>query len=200
MEKSDIYVFCWIAFLYGWMFLGKILVPPKYELHFGAVGFLLFIGGVVFVDQFLKWQAAGYAHLLAIIRPHNIRYDLFVKRRDSVEVAPNFYATKLELAVPIKHPFYDKISQLVILHRREWEDRIRYSHGKANFKGFLVEHPNSAIITLYETSNFDLDHLNPVPVFSLKEAPGDYYSTLHPSSLLETEELAPVIKEAVKSE
>ena len=200
MEKSDAYVLCWIAFLYGWMFLGKIVVAPEWELHFGAAGFGIFFAGVVFVDQFLKWQAAGFAHLLAIIRPHNKRYDLFVKRRDSVQINPNFYATKLELAIPIKHPFYDKVSHIIILHEREWEDRIRYSHGKANFKGFIVDHPNSAIVTLYETSSFDVDHLNPIPVFHLKEAPGDFYLPLEQVSRLEQTEEELALQEVEKAE
>jgi len=180
IDRSDIvflggFIFCQLI-----QFLGPYFIPPNWLLHvysLTVVGFLaVFFGS----QELLKWQAAEYAHLSAIIRPHNKIFHLFIKKRSSREVneEEGIYATSLELAVPIKHPFYDKVNQIVVIHEREWEDRIRYTHGKAYFKGYWVEHPNTAKVTLYETGCFDLDHLNPIPVFHLVEAPGDYYVPL----------------------
>lgn len=177
MEKSDLYGLIWIVLLFVWMNLITPLFPLEYRSFAGMAGMIVCISGMFVVDWMLRVQAATWTYIEAICRPSNQKLHLFIKDLETQEIEPGVYATKLNLSEKVKHNFYQVLEYVVIKHTLPWEDRMRFTPGKAMFKGYVVEHPKTAKIILYEPyeGSFDVDHLNPIPVFWLKEAPGDYY-------------------------
>ena len=177
MEKSDLYSFLWIIALFVWLNIIVPLFPSNIRNVAGIGGLVICLVGMIMVDEILKWQAASYTYVDAVCRPSNTRLHLFVKDLETQEIEPGVYATKLNLAQKVKHPFYQELEYLVIKHELTWEDRMHFTKGKAVYKGIVVDHPKTAKIILYEPyeGSFDVDHLSPIPVFWLKEAPGDYY-------------------------
>jgi len=129
------------------------------------------------MTEILKYQAASYTHLEAICRPSNTKLDFYITHMETVELETGECATRLTLGQKLKHPFYGELSpgaEVIIRHRLHWEDRLQYGSAKAWFKDQIIDHPKSAMITLYEPEISDMDHLTPIPVFWLKEAPLDY--------------------------
>ena len=141
------------------------------------MGMVVCSGGIFIVEWMLRVQAATWTYIEAICRPSNQKLHLFIKDLETQEIEPGVYATKLNLSEKVKHSFYQVLEYVVIKHTLPWEDRMRFTPGKAVYKGYVVEHPKTAKIVVYEptSGSFDVDHLNPIPVFWLKEAPGDYY-------------------------
>lgn len=146
---------------------------------------VLSIALIFVTDAFARVLAAEYIYIEAACRPSNQKLHLFVKDLETTENEDGINTTKLELGIPVKHKFYQVMRYLVIQHKFLWEKRMILTPAKANYHGYLVKHPKTAKITLYEQATSDIDHLNPIPTFLLKEAPGDYY--------LSTETLAPTV-------
>jgi len=134
---------------------------------------------MVVVNEMLKYKASEFTHLDCICRPSRARLHLFVTFYETRELRPGWYATALTLGEKVTHEFYGQIEkggQVVITHWGAWEERLIFGKGKALFKDQIVDHSKSAMIVLHEdTDTFDMDHLSPIPVFMLKDAPGDYY-------------------------
>jgi len=178
MDKSQVYDFLPVILIFSWMGLVVPFFPVQWRLPANYLGMGLCIGMMAMISELLKWQAASFTHLEATCRPSNIKLQLYVKEMETVEIEPGISATKLTLGEKVVHPFYGKLdpgTYIVVKHILRWEDRLQYSAGKAVFKDQIIDHPKSAKITLYEPEISDLDHLNPIPVFWLKEAPMDYY-------------------------
>jgi len=96
---------------FGGFFLPPDMIMPVYTLSF--VGFLgVFFGST----ELMKYHAAEYLCLKAIIRPHNIVVDLFLDLRGAFtsEVAYGIFDTFAPLAVPFKHPVYNKVNKITI--------------------------------------------------------------------------------------
>lgn len=177
MERSDLYSLIWIVVLFVWMNVITPFIPEGYRNVVGILGLVVCVVGMVTLDQFLKWTAASWTYIELVCRPSNVKLHLFVKDLETVEVEPNVYATQLILAEKIKHPFYQTLQYIVLKHKFPWEERMQFRPGKAVYKGYVVDHPKTARAVAYEPfeGSFDVDHLNPKPIFWLKEAPGDYY-------------------------
>jgi len=177
MEKSQIYDILPIFAMFAWMMIMPILVPRDFMLRhvLNTVGMVFSIMSMVVVNEALKWKAAEFTHIKATCRPSNIQLDIFFKELETIEIEPGTCATKLSLAEKMIHPFYGVLDQYIIIkHELKWEDRMTFEAGKAIFKGQIIDHAQSAKVVLYEPHNvFDMDHLNPVPVFWLREAPND---------------------------
>lgn len=177
MDKSQIYDFMPVIVIFTWMGIITPLFPVAYRLPANYLGMGLCISIMAMVSEWLKWKASEFTHIDAIIRPSNIKIDFYVKAMETIEIEPGVSATKLTLGEKAKHPFYGTLeagSFIVIKHVMRWEDRMQYGTAKAWFKEQIIDHPKSALVTLYEPEISDMDHLNPIPVFWLKEAPLDY--------------------------
>ena len=177
MDRSEIYNFLPIVALFAWMMIITPFFPMEYRRTAGMLGMVVCIVGMIMTEQVLKWTAASYTSIEAICRPSNRKLHLFVKNIETAEITPGVFATKLNLGEKVKHEFYQILEYIVVKHTLTFEDRFRFTPGKAMYKGYVVDHPKTAKIILYEPyeGSFDVDHLSPIPVFWLKEAPGDYY-------------------------
>jgi hypothetical protein len=177
VDKSQLYDFLPVVLIFTWMGVITPLFPAEYRLPANYLGMGLCIGMMAMISEFLKWKAAEFTHIDANVRPSNLKLDLYVKEMETAEITPGVCATKLTLGEKVVHPFYGKLaagSEIIIKHMMKWEDRMMYGSAKAWFKDQIIDHPKSAMVTLYETEISDMDHLEAIPVFWLKEAPLDY--------------------------
>ena len=177
MEKTDFIMFGTIILLYVYLIAIDAFIPQHKGIA-GILGLVVILGQLVLMDYYMIYKTAPFAYLRAICRPSNEKLHIYIKRIDTKQVTnPDGYASTIELAFPIKHPSFGKISKLVIRHRKPWEKRVIYSHGRAVFQGYTISHPNVAEIVLHEKAHgsFDVDRASPIPSFVLHEAPGDYY-------------------------
>jgi len=175
LDMGDIYDFAPIVAFFLWTFVFTPLLPEDQRRILGPLGMVIPIVFMILLEQSLKWMASEYTHILAICRPSNVQLDLFINFKQSLEIKPGLFSTKLTLGQQVKHPYWQILEYLVIKHWNTWEDRIEYTKRKVKFKGEWVTHNKSAVVTLYEETTSDIDHLNPVPTFLLTEAPKDVY-------------------------
>lgn len=183
MERSQIWQYIPIFVMFTWMMVTPFLFPHDWTLRYLAnmLGMVISISFLVVTNEMLKWKASEFTHYDCICRPSRNRLHLFITTLESVEIPqrPGFYATALTLGDKLEHSFYgtiEKGGQVVITHWGEWEKRMVLGKGKAIFKDQVVDHAKSCMIVLYEPPDtFDMDHLSPIPVFELAEAPGDFY-------------------------
>ena len=178
VERSEIYDFLPILVLILTMMLTP-QIPQDIRQIFQVVGIAGCFMAMFGVDAVMRVTAAKYPHIEMLCRPSGKKLRLFIKENgiSSKEIEPGVYATKIDLGVKVKHEFYHMLEYVVIKHRLRWEERVELTGGKAMFKGYLVDHPQTAKITVYEPflGSVDVDHLSPIPVFWLKEAPRDFY-------------------------
>jgi hypothetical protein len=174
-DMSEVYKILPIAVLMAWTFVIPQFLPETWRQPVGMIGMVVSILFMLVVEEILRLMAAEYPHILAICRPSNIQLDLFIEKKQSREIKPGLFSTKLTLGQRVKHPYWQILEYVVIKHWKAWEKRIEYTKRKVKFKGEMVTHPNSAVVTLYEEAASDVDHLNPVPTFTLTEAPKDVH-------------------------
>jgi len=155
------------------------IFPVDYRGILGIVGMVVCIGGMFFVDEMLKWQAASYTYIEATCRPSNEKLHLFVKSIETKQTGPNEWATKLNLGPKAHHSVYHELKWIVLKHALSYEDRMEFCAGKAVYKSQIVDHPKTARITIYEDDEggYDVDHLNPIPSYHLQEAPKDFFNS-----------------------
>jgi len=180
VERSKIYEFLPILMMFTWMMVTPFMYPRNLQMRYALnmMGMIVCVAFMVVTNEVLKWKASEFTHIDGICRPSRSRMHIFVTEIETAEIEPGVYATKLKLGEKLTHSFYGPIEKggnIVVKHDLPWEVRMQFGQGKAVFKDQVVDHPKSAQVILYEPlGTFDMDHLNPVPVFLLKDAPGDY--------------------------
>lgn len=181
MDRSKLWEFVPIIGMFTWMMITPWLYPRDWVMRYimNMVGMVFCIGLMVLSNEILKYKSAEFTHIDAICRPSGNRLHIYAKDLRTAEYEPGIYATMLTLGERLVHSIYGEIEKggnIVIKHWGKWEDRMgEYKQGKAVFKDQVVDHPKSAQVILYEPPDvFDLDHLSPIPVFELKDAPMDY--------------------------
>jgi len=125
----------------------------------------------------LTVEAAKFNYIHAVVRmPDNRNRHLFIFYKDldkDVEVFKGIYTTTLILGQPIKLDPYGEFNKVVIMHQYPFEVRMKFEQGKAKYKGFTIKHSQTCDVVLYLRKVIDTDHAEPIPVFWLKDAPGD---------------------------
>lgn len=180
MDRSQYFQFLPIIIMFTWMMITPFLFPYNWVIRYAMnmVGMVISICFLVVTNEVLKWKASEFTHIDATCRPSNNRMHIYVKEIETVEIEPGIFATNLTLGEGTNSKFYgaiEKEGNIVFKHWGQWEDRMHFSQGKALFKGQVVDHAKSAKVILYEPEGtFDMDHLNPIPVYLLKDAPGDF--------------------------
>lgn len=175
LDMGDLYEFMPIGAFFVWSFVIVPILPPELR-PLGPVGMVIPIVFMIVLEQTLKWMASEYLHILAHCRPSNIELDLFITSIETREIQPGLFSSKLSLGQIVKHPYYQLMEYLVIKHWGTWEDRMEFCQRKVKFKHEEITHNKSAVVTLYEEQTSDVDHLKPIPVFVMVEAPRDYYN------------------------
>jgi len=172
MDREDVYFF--IFYVLGLMWMVSTAEYNKWISGIG--GALIMFGGMAGLEWWFTLKAAQYRYIEAIARMGNgvtKKLMLFCKDIDTIEYTNEFYATTLELGVPIKLQPFGKISKLVIHHQYPFAKRVIFQQGNAVYKGYKVKHSQVAHIVLHLRRIIDTDHAEPIPVFWLKDAPGD---------------------------
>ena len=173
---GDLYDFLPLGAFFLWTFVVTPLFPPEQRGIWGPLGMGICVGVMVVIDEALMLMAAKYTHLLVICRPSNITLNLFFKTVETIEIQPGLFSSKFYLGEKVKHPYYQVMEYCVFKHWDILENRLEYTTRKVKFKGNEVTHSRSAVVTVYEETISDVDHLQPIPVFWLTEAPRDYYN------------------------
>ena len=172
METDDLYA---MGIFIVTLFLMTALQPlGKWVSFFGSMGFL--VVGLFGLELYFRTEAAQYTYIHAIVRlptKETKHLHLFVKRPEPMEFFEDIYATKLELGQPVKMEPYGEINQLVIIHQYPFEQRLIFQQGKAKYKGFRVTHSKTCDVVLHLQTTVDTDHAEPIPIFWLKDGPGD---------------------------
>lgn len=176
LDMGDVYDFLPLGAFFLWTFVITPLFPLEQRGIWGPLGMGLCVGVMVVIDEALMLMAAKYTHLLVICRPSNIALNLFFKTVETIEIQPGLFSSKFYLGEKVKHPYYQVMEYCVFKHWDILENRLEYTTRKVKFKGNEVTHSRSAVVTVYEETISDVDHLQPIPVFWLTEAPRDYYN------------------------
>jgi hypothetical protein len=181
LERSQVYEYLPIVIMFAWMMVSPYLFrDPNYRHVFNMLGMVLAIGSLAVTTEVLKWKASSFTHIYCICRPSRERLNLFVTDLATKAIAPGIYATELTLGEKAKHKTYGEIpkgGRVVFAHWHEWENRMgEFGAGKALFRDQIIDHAKSAQVVVYEAPGaHDTDHLMPVPIFFLANAPGDYH-------------------------
>jgi hypothetical protein len=172
MERDDIYMLTIFGFSLMWM---TVTSGISKGVSAGG-GFVILFGGMIFVEYYHFIKASEYQYIFAIARMLNMEtkiLHLFFKRAQMREYMDGIYATTLKLGIPIKVEPYGECDEIVILHQHPFEKRIIFQQGKARYKGYPVTHSKVAHVVLHLRTIVDTDHAKLIPVFWLKDAPGD---------------------------
>jgi hypothetical protein len=189
MDRDQIFEDIPVFALLGIMVLMNTnVIPPEYRPY-------LFWGGCIFTGIFIlgteyvfRITASKYLYILLIVRPLNAKLHLFVKEPSDgvhsriIDKVHQIYETPLTLGEPLKNKRFRNVRQIVIEHMLPWEKRIIALPGKAVFRGYSVDHPRTATLTVWtpKVGQTVIDHLEPIPIFVLAEAPRDYYLATDP--------------------
>jgi len=172
METDDLYA---MGVFIVTLFIMTALQPfGKWISFFGSMGFL--VCGLFGIEYMFTVQAARYTYIHAIVRlpsKETKHLHLFVVRFEPMEYFEGVYATKLILGQPVIMDPYGEFSQLVVVHQYPFEQRLIFQQGKAKYKGFKVTHSKTCDVVLHLQTTVDTDHAEPIPIFWLKDAPGD---------------------------
>jgi len=180
-DKSDVYEAIPIFSLIAWMVLFDQVspfLPPTWRAPVKWVGFILPFMTMAGIELAYIYRTSPYPYVEMFISPRNQKLRFYIKKPiETREVKPGEYATKLNLAFPVKHPYYHVIESLVIHHEGLWDKRVKFQPGKAWYKEEVISHPQTTFLVVEEKAkgSFDIDHSSPVPAFRLVWAPGDYY-------------------------
>ena len=159
--------------LYAWIFIGGKYLPGDWVV---GSSFAMIVGFIVWEEIWLMEKTHPYRYVRAVLRPVNKVLHLFVRNIETKRVYGNIYSTTLELAYPVKDPYYGKVKRYSIKHTFRFGDRFRFTHGIASYEGLDVKHGQTCQIVLYQLpeGSFDLDKSEAIPMYWLAEAPGDY--------------------------
>lgn len=181
MERNDKIEFAIIFATYGWVLVSDIVLAGHRDIQFASK--VLSMAGMfcylIIGEAYYTVVASKFMHLQLIIRPTNKKLSLFVKRGGFRTVAANdgsnLLSTTLPLGVKKKIPPYGDIEKIILTHEYPFDERVIPSHGKANYKGNIVDHHATATLVVYESPEGpDVEKSAPVPTYYLKDAPGDY--------------------------
>ncbi len=194
MDMEKVYDNLPVVILLGVMFGTQLAPDPIKPWLFwgGMITSIIMMAGTEYIFQI---NASKYLYIRAIIRPTNRTLHLFIDEpEDSIgkhsrcididEEGRKKFETPLNLGEQVIDPFYKKIKQLVIIHQMEWNTRMHFMPGRAVYKGYPVSHNKTATIILYIPQNMpaQIDHLTPIPIFELAEAPQDYHILGEPAN------------------
>ncbi|RLI47481.1 hypothetical protein DRO69_00430 [Candidatus Bathyarchaeota archaeon] len=172
METDDLYA---MGVFIVTLFIMTALQPlGKWVSFIGSMSFL--VCGLFGIEYIFTVQASQYTYIHAVTRCYQKKtkhLHLFVTNVDSKEFYDGLYATILTLGVPVKLDPFGEFSKCVILHQYPYEVRMKFDQGKAKYKGFRVTHSKTCDVVLVLRKVVDTDHAEPIPVFWLKDAPGD---------------------------
>jgi len=186
MDKSDIYSIGWLMALYVYLIVISNFIPEgPTRSTAGALGIFIVIGGIFVQDIAFMYMTNPYPYLLCRLSPSGNIIRLFVEDIISQRISTTLWSTRLKLKWVVKMKFYGKVKELVINHEYPWAKRTRFRPGMCSYLDYVVKHPNTEFVVLYEypQGSFEIDHANPVPVFRLKEASGDYFLSPIPLSV-----------------
>ena len=182
MDQSKIYENLPVGLLFAILIMIQVVPEPfkPFLLYGGMFGC---IGMMVAIEYGFKIKASEYLYILLILRPSGAKMNLFIKRpRQGVrsrcyDQETGMYETTVELGEKADHPHFKTIREVVFKHQFPWENRMMFLPGKAIFRGYPIEHNATAIITAYEpeTSKAQVEHLDPILVCTINDAPNDWY-------------------------
>jgi hypothetical protein len=177
MEKSEFYDMFPIFAMVIWMIVMKHVYLPEPWYSVSFFGLLVTIVLCMFATEVIyKFVTSESLFIEAFTAPSGERLRFFVKDVESRKLGFNQYSTVLKLRWKIKHRDFGKIDKIVINHTRSFYERVIFRPGWAVYAGQRIKHPQTAVIVLDEEpgSNFDVDHVTPIPVYRLRWALGDY--------------------------
>ena len=186
MDRSDLYAFIWLFVLYFYLILVSNFVPEgpaQKGLQLAGVGIL--VAGMMITDLAIRERVNKYPYIRARLEPSGQVLRLFIENIKTYRVTKTMWATYLKLKWDIKVRNIGRVKQLVINHEYPWNKRIRFKPGQATWKGYVVDHPQTEHVILYEypAGSFEIDHAEPIPVYRLRHASGDYYLAPVPLSV-----------------
>ena len=144
------------------------------------------------IEYYYMLIAQPFPYIRATIRPSNKIRHFFVIKFHPMKITPTTSSQRLELNWPFNHEYYGEVKEVVIIHKGIWQDRVIFEPGRALRGDWVIDHANTTQVTLYEPREGDADMYRdqPIPIYVLKEAPGDYYNefpttTIDPTPALE---------------
>jgi hypothetical protein len=173
-----------IFLLIGVLFLLRApFVPNEYKDYLfwgGMVSAVAFILGTEYVYRI---TASKFLYVRLIVRPWNIILHCFVTEPSDgihsrlINETENIYETPLTLGENLRSKRYPSVRQIVLKHDMSWEKRFIAMPGKAQFRGYSVDHSRTATMTVWTPKEGPtiIDHLEVIPIFVVAEAPRDYY-------------------------
>jgi hypothetical protein len=180
---EDIPIFLLLAIL----FLLRI-APPEIRDYLFWGGFIVTIAFIMGTEYAFRIKASQYLYIRLIVRPLNAILHLFIMEPPDgihsrvIDSERNIYETPLTLGEPLKSRHFKGVRQVVIKHQLLWEKRFIALPGKAVFRGYQVDHAKTATMVVWTPKEGQtmIEHLEPIPIFVLAEAPRDYYLTVDP--------------------
>lgn len=187
MDRDQLFEEIPIFLLLGIMFLLRV-VPPEIRDYLFWGGFICTFAFILGTEYIFRITASKYLYILLIVRPLNAKLHLFIKEPPDgvhsriIDKQHQIYETPLTLGESIKHKRFKGVRQVVIEHQLPWEKRVVALPGKALFRGYSVDHPKTATMVVWtpKVGQTMIDHLEPIPIFVLAEAPRDYYLAIDP--------------------
>ncbi len=187
MDQGRIYENLPMIVLMGTLVLLQIM-PDAYKgyMLWGGMGGAIIM--MVFTDEALKWKASEYLHLRMVMRPENKIVNFFITKAQEgfqsrlIDPLTNTYETPLTTKEKVNLPHYGDTrdasghAHIILRHQMAWEKRMLFLPGKAPFRGYEIDHNASCTITVWEKRRDPevLDHLEPIPIYVVAEAPQDY--------------------------
>jgi len=176
---QDFLMFSVLLGSFVWLIAASKLIPPPYGEIAGQAGYFIIIFlGIFGIEVAVREYVNSYPYIRALIRPNNEWIHLFLMPPGTTrKIGSNQYATTLDLRFPITLPGYEKVKRIELHHTGPWAKRIKFRRGYATWNGFIIRHPQTEIIEVFqsEKSTTMLDHGEPVPIFLLHSASQDYY-------------------------
>lgn len=162
---------------FAWLiFIGSIV--PEYSGILGPIGyFAIIFGGLFGTEIVVREYVNSYPYLRVLVRPENKWLHLFLKPPGTTKrIAPNMYATTLDLRFPVKYNGHT-VKRIELHHHGRWSERIRFSRGNCVWSGFTVPHPQTEIVEVFRVpkASVMIDRNEAVPVFMLRSASQDFY-------------------------
>jgi hypothetical protein len=188
MEKGDILTFIYLIVGFMLLTVSSYFAEP-WRTIIGTASFFVVFLMLFGQDIYAQLASRKYKHMWAIICSfHDYPRDRiqlwFKKAPKSTFVGYKdgkpWYLSVLELSKPIKHPRFGLVKKIKLLHKGQWEDRIKYDYGRVIWADMSVEHSATTTVVLYElTENLfhkpvEMEILEPIPLYELHWTKKDY--------------------------
>jgi len=179
METEDAFFYGITVIMYIYLSIINNVFTGAIRGILNGVGLALFIMTLFLQDLIVQMRIAPFIYLEMRVYPENKRLHVFVKNIISRR-APGWFSrweTRLELGFKARVQKYDKVQIVELQHKDRWQERVLPGPGRANYHGFTVDHPQTAMLIVYTPGEgaFTFDHGNPIPRFYLRFSPsGDY--------------------------